>query len=202
MCLFPQDSFAHYGLVWFTLTDFVPFCIGGATFMLIMVTGGAKKRADSDSDEDYPTGDTDMLSQKLLGRGGDIIASREGDFQYLSDHDHNPLQNSRRSEFFKTPKHKQSNIVDSDIDDTPQTPDDDNTSPHHRQGDEENNNKRRACSSYDDANSSVTTTSPYGLRRDNEAFSPRTPHQRWMSFNSSSMLPSSPPADIQSSAIC
>ena len=167
-----QNSFAHHGLVWFALTDFVPFCVGGSAFMLVMVTGSSKKRGDVEH-EGIPDSDA---AQSLLP------SSSKGSKPSGDIH-------SKRSRFLQTPKQGHDNVVDSDIDNTPQTPEDDLTP---LRDEEMPLGSRRRAYSYD-ANSSVTTNSPfYGQRNQHNEFSPQTPsQQRWMSFNSSSMLPSS-----------
>lgn len=156
--------------------------------MLVMVTGSSKKRTEYDHEGALGADAT----QSLLGsnmRGGKQRGGGGG----------GEINHHKRSDCFQTPTYpsRQDNVVDSDIDNTPLTPEDEVTPP--LQDDEENRlsflGSRRRAYSYD-ANSSVTTNSPfYGQRnRHNEEFSPRTPtesQQRWMSFNSSSMLPSS-----------
>lgn len=185
MVLVLQDSFAHYGLLWFTLTDLVPFCMGGATFLFVMGTGGRKEGGSGAgagmADEESP-GPT----ERLLGPS-DSSRKVEGKDYHHTPHKHDtPLQVAKRPISVKTPRHTTSTIVDSDIDNTPETPIDDVITP----PDEHGHHSRRARAHSYDANSSVTTNSPFYGHHD-DTFSPHTPKQRWTSFNSSAMLPSS-----------
>lgn len=151
--------------------------------MIIMVSGGTKKRSDYAQERlaEPPDACQSLLNSSAIN-GGE--KSENLAFQQ-NLHPKTPMQ------------HRQDNVVDSDIDNTPQTPDDEALTPLHDKSDDENHTggvrDRRRAYSYD-ANSSVTTNSPYFGQRHNEFNSPHTPvhqHQRWMSFNSSNMLPNS-----------
>lgn len=130
-----------------------------------MVTGGQRKASGHEDATRSLLRDTSKTEDHLRSSA------------FLSDENNR----GQPTVYFKTPnQHHHQNIVDSDADNTP-----DDVSPYFL--DEES--ARRRAQSYD-ANSSVTTNSPYYGQRSTH-FSPNTPHQRWMSFNSSSMLPSS-----------
>ena len=93
---------------------------------------------------------------------------------------------STKTSSWRTPNRKDENIVDSDVDYTPDNGDSTFDKEEYGTG----SNGRRPASF--DCNSSLTTNSPsfrYGI---NEEWSPHdVTHKRWISFSSSSMLPNS-----------